>query len=85
MLNLLWKIGRVPLFMLDAEKAHRLTLGSIRNFSSISGACLGALSSNPDHNLKTEIAGLQLVSPIGLAVAPTVPAARPPEPSCESQ
>lgn len=67
MLDLFWKVGRGPLFMMDAEKAHRLTMGTMRSFGGLCGFGLGMMSTPPPPSLRTEIAGLTLASPIGLA------------------
>ncbi|MEC7987114.1 MAG: quinone-dependent dihydroorotate dehydrogenase [Myxococcota bacterium] len=61
----MWSILRPVLFRLDAEKAHRLTLGQLSRFPRLSATVLGKAPVYPQ--LKRTMAGLPIASPIGLA------------------
>lgn len=66
---LLYRFVRRLLFLLSAETAHRLTLGSLRLFSGVPGALwlLRALFALRDPRLRLRALGLEFSSPIGLA------------------
>jgi len=66
---LLYRFFRRLLFWLDAETAHRLTLGSLRLFCLLPGALwlLRQLLPVRDPRLRLRALGLDLPSPVGLA------------------
>jgi dihydroorotate dehydrogenase len=65
MLELLWKMTRPLLFSMDAEKAHRLVLENLQHSPKWAQAILGL--DDVSSSLATEIAGLPIRSPVGLA------------------
>lgn len=60
----LYAVARRLLFSLDAEKAHRLTLGLLARAPALVSPWY---ASSPDPSLAREVAGLRLASPVGLA------------------
>ena len=62
----MWSVLRPILFSMDAEKAHRLTLGQLRCFPKLSQWMLNQPSQNHP-KLATQLAGMTFSSPIGLA------------------
>ncbi len=60
----LWAATRPLLFQLDAERAHRLVVGSLASFPGLSRTALGGTSGAAP---RYELCGLPLSSPIGLA------------------
>ena len=62
----MWPMIRPLLFSMDAEKAHRLTLGILHRLPKLNQWILkDEAASSPQ--LATQLAGMQLRSPIGLA------------------
>lgn len=66
---MLYRLFRSVLFLLSAETAHRLTLGTLRVFALLPGALwlLRQLFAVDDPRLRVRALGLELRSPVGLA------------------
>lgn len=58
----MYALARSALFRLDAEKAHHLTLKSLKNLHK-----LGLIPHAGSHGKATELMGLKLPNPVGLA------------------
>jgi dihydroorotate dehydrogenase len=58
---------RPALFALDPETAHRLVFGTLRVLGPVGRAVARGFFGPPDRRLRTELAGLSLAGPIGLA------------------
>ncbi|MCK6505466.1 quinone-dependent dihydroorotate dehydrogenase [Myxococcota bacterium] len=67
LLDLAWRLGRPLLFSLDAERAHRLTLGTLGAAPSLWAGLLGALAGGPPPGLARSLGPLRIAGPIGLA------------------
>lgn len=58
----MYALARSALFRFDAEKAHHLTLNSLKKLHT-----LGLIPAPGNHGKATELMGLQLPNPVGLA------------------
>ncbi|MFT4975955.1 MAG: dihydroorotate dehydrogenase [Myxococcota bacterium] len=67
LLDVLWAAARPALFSMDAERAHRLTIESLRDHPALSRGLIESLSSPTDPALAVDLGPLRLASPIGLA------------------
>ena len=67
MLDLSWRLLRPLLFSLDAETAHRLTLGALGAAPRLAAGLLSALAGAPSPALARRLGPLTLASPVGLA------------------
>jgi dihydroorotate dehydrogenase len=67
LLDLGWALGRPLLFSLDAERAHRMILGSLGCTPRLQAAGMAALSRGPAATLACKLGPLEIPSPIGLA------------------
>lgn len=67
LLDLIWAAARPALFTLDAERAHRLTIESLRDRPATMRGILESLGEAPAPGLATTIGPLTLKSPVGLA------------------
>jgi dihydroorotate dehydrogenase len=61
----MWSLLRPILFSLDAEKAHRLTLGGLHHFPRLNNWVLKGKAKHP--SLSSQLTGMTLNSPVGLA------------------
>lgn len=68
-MKLLWSLLRPLLFMLDAERAHHFAMGVFATLSRVPGVrgLFRALFTVRDPRLRTDVAGLRLPNPVGLA------------------
>ncbi|MDG1481834.1 MAG: quinone-dependent dihydroorotate dehydrogenase [Myxococcota bacterium] len=66
-LDLLWKLSRPLLFSLDAERAHRLVVGSLGTAPRLSQGMLSALAGPPAASQAVTLGPLTLAGPLGLA------------------
>jgi dihydroorotate dehydrogenase len=67
LLDMLWKLSRPALFSLDAERAHRLVIGSLGTAPRLSRSVLSALAGPPDARQAVKLGPLTLAGPLGLA------------------
>ena len=67
MIGLTWKLFRPLLFSMDAEKAHRFVMERMENNPVFFRSMLSMGVKRPANHLKTQLASLELSSPIGLA------------------
>lgn len=67
LLDLLWKLSRPLLFSLDAERAHRLVVGSLGTAPRLSRGMLSALAGPPAASQAVTLGPLTLAGPLGLA------------------
>lgn len=67
LLDLLWKLSRPALFSLDAERAHRLVVGSLGSAPWLSRTMLSALAGPPGESQAVKLGPLTFAGPLGLA------------------
>lgn len=67
LLDLAWRASRPMLFSLDAERAHRLVVGTLGRAARPAGRILGALAGAPPPQLARDLGPLHIAGPIGLA------------------
>ena len=67
MIGLTWKLFRPLLFSMDAEKAHRFVMERMEQNPVFFRSMLSMGVQIPANHLKTQLASLELSSPIGLA------------------
>ena len=67
LLDLLWKLSRPALFSFDAERAHRLVVGSLSGAPRLSRAALAMLAGPPEASQTVQLGPLTLAGPLGLA------------------
>ena len=67
LLDLLWMLSRPFLFSLDAERAHRLVVGSMGSAPRLSRQILSTLAGPPAASQAVQLGPLTLAGPLGLA------------------
>ena len=67
LLDTLWSLSRPLLFSLDAERAHRLVIGSLGAMPRVSRTVLSALAGPPAPQQAVQLGDLTLAGPLGLA------------------
>ncbi|MCB9777375.1 MAG: quinone-dependent dihydroorotate dehydrogenase [Alphaproteobacteria bacterium] len=67
LLDLAWTLARPLFFSMDAERAHRLVVGSLHQTGRLSEAVLGTLAGPPPASLARDLGPLRIAGPVGLA------------------
>lgn len=67
MLDFTWRLARPLLFSLDAERAHRLVLGTLARAPRLCAALIRPLVGVSDPAMARDVGGLRLAGPVGLA------------------
>jgi dihydroorotate dehydrogenase len=67
LLDLGWALGRPLLFSLDAERAHRMVLGSLGCMPRLHAAGISTVTRSCAPSLACKLGPLELASPVGLA------------------